>query len=50
MPKAKAAAMKGLELDESVAEAHAALGWVKWAYDWTGLSGEGVSASDRTKS
>jgi TolB-like protein len=34
MPKAKAAAMKALELDESVAEAHAALGWVKWAYDW----------------
>ncbi len=34
MPKAKAAAMKALELDDSVAEAHAALGWVKWSYDW----------------
>lgn len=34
MPKAKAAAMKALELDDSIAEAHAALGWVKWRYDW----------------
>jgi len=34
MPKSKAAAMKALELDEYVAEAHAALGWVKWAYEW----------------
>jgi TolB-like protein/DNA-binding winged helix-turn-helix (wHTH) protein/Tfp pilus assembly protein PilF len=34
MPKARAAAMKALELDDSVAEAHAALGWVKWQYDW----------------
>jgi TolB-like protein/Tfp pilus assembly protein PilF len=34
MPKAKAAATKALELDDSVAEAHAALGWVKWSYDW----------------
>jgi eukaryotic-like serine/threonine-protein kinase len=34
MPKAKAAALKALELEESVAEAHAALGWVKWSYEW----------------
>jgi len=40
MPKAKAAAMKALELDESVAEAHAALGWVKWAYDWDWIGAE----------
>src|SRR5262249_22271533 len=34
MPKAAAAATKALQLDDSVAEAHAALGWVKWQYDW----------------
>jgi TolB-like protein/DNA-binding winged helix-turn-helix (wHTH) protein/Tfp pilus assembly protein PilF len=34
MPKARAAANKALELDDSVAEAHAALGWVKWQYEW----------------
>jgi TolB-like protein/DNA-binding winged helix-turn-helix (wHTH) protein/Tfp pilus assembly protein PilF len=34
MPKAAAAAGKALQLDDSVAEAHAALGWVKWQYDW----------------
>jgi eukaryotic-like serine/threonine-protein kinase len=34
MPKAKAAAMKALQLDDSLAEAHAALAWVKWSYDW----------------
>jgi eukaryotic-like serine/threonine-protein kinase len=34
MPLAKAAAMKALQLDDSVANAHAALGWVKWKYDW----------------
>ena len=34
MPKSKAAAMKALQLDDSVSEAHAALGWVKWRYDW----------------
>jgi serine/threonine protein kinase len=34
MPKSKSAAMKALQLDDSVAEAHAALGWVKWRYDW----------------
>jgi TolB-like protein/DNA-binding winged helix-turn-helix (wHTH) protein/Tfp pilus assembly protein PilF len=32
-PKAKAAAMKALELDDSSAEAHAALGFEKWCYE-----------------
>lgn len=34
MPKAKAAAMKAIELDESLAEAHASLGYVKLTFDW----------------
>ena len=34
MPLAKAAALKALQLDDSVADAHAALGWIKWKYDW----------------
>ncbi|MGH9968893.1 MAG: protein kinase domain-containing protein [Pyrinomonadaceae bacterium] len=34
MPKAKAAALKALELDESLAEAHTSLGLVKFVYDW----------------
>jgi eukaryotic-like serine/threonine-protein kinase len=34
MPLAKAAAMKALQLDDSVADAHSALGWIKWKYDW----------------
>jgi TolB-like protein/Tfp pilus assembly protein PilF len=33
-PKAKAAAMKAVEIDDAIAEAHTALGWVKWGYDW----------------
>ena len=33
-PKAKAAAMKALEIDETLAEAHAALGWIKGSCDW----------------
>lgn len=32
--KAKSAAAKALELDDTLAEAHAALGWTKWVYDW----------------
>lgn len=40
MPKAKAAATRALELDDSVAEAHAALGWVKWQYDWDWIGAE----------
>jgi tetratricopeptide (TPR) repeat protein len=34
MPKAKAAALKALELDENLAEAHNSLGLVKFVYDW----------------
>ncbi|MEE9288530.1 MAG: tetratricopeptide repeat protein [Bacteroidota bacterium] len=33
-PKAKEAALKGLELDETLAETHVALGLVKMFYDW----------------
>jgi Tfp pilus assembly protein PilF len=33
-PKARTAALKALELDQSVAEAHTALGVVKTFYDW----------------
>ncbi len=41
-PKAKAAATKALEIDDKLAEAHTALGWVKWGYewDWTGAERE----------
>ena len=34
MPKAKAAAMKALEIDDTLAEAHNSLAFVKGAYDW----------------
>ena len=34
MPKAKAAAIKAIELDDSLAEAHASLGYVKLSFDW----------------
>jgi TolB-like protein/Tfp pilus assembly protein PilF len=33
MPKAKAAAVKGLEIDEDLAEAHVSLGYVSFTYD-----------------
>lgn len=33
-PKATAAALKALELDETLAEAHASLAYIKEAYDW----------------
>jgi len=33
-PKARAAALKALELDDTLAEAHASLGYIKEAYDW----------------
>ncbi|HEX8088653.1 MAG TPA: protein kinase [Blastocatellia bacterium] len=33
-PRAKAAAMKALELDDRLAEAHASLAFVKFGYDW----------------
>lgn len=34
MPNAKSAALKALEIDESLGDAHAALGFVKWIWDW----------------
>ncbi len=34
MPRAEAAARKALELDPELAEPHAALGWIKMAYEW----------------
>ncbi len=33
-PKAKAAALRALEVDDSLPEAHLALGWVLATYDW----------------
>jgi TolB-like protein/DNA-binding winged helix-turn-helix (wHTH) protein len=40
MPKAKEAAIRALELDEMLAEAHASLGRVFAAYDWDWTSAE----------
>jgi tetratricopeptide (TPR) repeat protein len=34
MPKAKAAAARAIELDDSIAEAHASFGYVKLTFDW----------------
>ncbi|MDQ5838618.1 MAG: tetratricopeptide repeat protein [Acidobacteriota bacterium] len=34
MPKARSAALKALELDDGLAEAHASLGYVKHRYEW----------------
>ena len=34
MPKAKAAALRAIEIDETLAEAHAALGFILFFYDW----------------
>jgi DNA-binding winged helix-turn-helix (wHTH) protein/TolB-like protein/Tfp pilus assembly protein PilF len=33
-PKARAAAIKALEIDDTLAEARTSLGWIKWVYDW----------------
>jgi eukaryotic-like serine/threonine-protein kinase len=33
-PKARAAALKALELDDGLAEAHTSLGLVRWRFDW----------------
>jgi tetratricopeptide (TPR) repeat protein len=40
MPKAKAAAVRAIELDESLADAHASLGYVKLNFDWDWPSAE----------
>ncbi len=34
MPKAEAAVQKALSLDDTLAEAHSALGYIKFTYDW----------------
>jgi TolB-like protein/DNA-binding winged helix-turn-helix (wHTH) protein/Flp pilus assembly protein TadD len=39
-PKAKASALKAVELDSSLAEAHAALGYVLFYYDWDWAAAE----------
>ncbi len=39
-PKAKAAAMKALEIDEALADAHAGLGYTKMICDWDWPGGE----------
>ena len=40
MPPAREAAKKALQLDESNPEAHVALAWVKWGYDYDPAGGE----------
>ena len=39
-PKARSAVLKALELDDSLAEAHASLGYIKEAYDWDWIGAE----------
>jgi TolB-like protein/Flp pilus assembly protein TadD len=40
MPRAKAAALRALELDDSLAEAHTALAWYYATYEWDWAAGE----------
>src|SRR4030095_14705911 len=40
LPKAKAAALKAIELDDSLADAHAVLGWVIFWFEWDWPSAE----------
>ena len=40
MPPAREAAQKALQLDESNPEAHIAMAWVKWSYDYDWKAGE----------
>ena len=40
MPKAKAAALKAIELDDTLGEAHASLGYVALIFDWDWASAE----------
>jgi TolB-like protein/Flp pilus assembly protein TadD/predicted Ser/Thr protein kinase len=39
-PKAKEAALKALEIDDTLAEGHVSLAWVKTMYDWDRSGGE----------
>ncbi|MCI0697473.1 protein kinase [candidate division KSB1 bacterium] len=39
-PRAKAAAIKAVEIDDTLAEAHTSLGFVRMAYDWDWLVAE----------
>lgn len=39
-PKTREAAMKAIELDDTLATAHAALAWVKWSYEWDWVGAE----------
>jgi len=40
MPRAKAAALKALQLDETLAEAHTSLAVIQWSYDWDLVTAE----------
>lgn len=42
MPKAKVAALKALELDGSLAEAHTSLAYVKWFWEWDWAGAESM--------
>ena len=39
-PRAKSAALKALEIDDTLAEAHMSLGWVRFWYEWDWQEGE----------
>jgi len=39
-PKAKAATLRALEIDNALPEAHASLGWIKMFYDWDWAAAE----------
>jgi serine/threonine protein kinase len=40
MPRAKSAALQALQIDNTLAEAHASLGWAKLTHDWSWVDGE----------
>ena len=39
-PRAKSAAQKAIEIDETLAEGHASLGWILFVYDWDWTAAE----------
>lgn len=39
-PKARAAAERALQLDDTLAEAHTSLAWIEWVHDWDWPSAE----------